>query len=109
MQEVLVPVAIALIFCVLILAVCLIGILWTLVLLLPFYAYFGMAVYWVWRVKRKEAELAQSVEREAERQKAFNAQEMRAWGAALEKERRSDARREKVLRSFDKTRDPPKK
>jgi hypothetical protein len=57
------PVAITLNFGVVVLAVCLIGILWTLALLRPFYAYIGAAVYLIWRSRRKEAELAKSVER----------------------------------------------
>jgi uncharacterized protein (DUF58 family) len=101
------PVAIALIFGVVVLAICLIGILWTLALLLPFYAYIGAAVYLIWRSRRKEAELAKSVERDTVRQRLFNEQEMRAWHDSLEKDRKNLTRREKALRSFDRTRDPP--
>jgi hypothetical protein len=102
------PVAIALILGVMVLAVCLIGILWTLALLLPFYVYIGAAVYFIWRSKRKEAQLAESAERDIERQRRFNEQEMRAWRDSLEKDRRNVSRREKALRSFDRTRDPPR-
>jgi hypothetical protein len=101
------PVAIALIVGVVVLAVCLVGILWALALLIPFYIYIGLAVYLVWRGKQKEAELAKSVERENERQRLLNEQELRAWRDSLEKDRRSAARRERVLRNFDRTRDPP--
>jgi ABC-type transport system involved in cytochrome bd biosynthesis fused ATPase/permease subunit len=103
------PVAIALIFCVVMLAVCLIGIIWALALLLPFYAYIGVAAYLIWRSKQKEAELAESVARETERQRLLNEQEMRVWRASLENEQRSASRRERVLRRFDRTRDPPQK
>jgi hypothetical protein len=99
-------VAIALISGVVVLAVCLIGLLWTLALLLPFYAYVGAAVYLVWRRKHKEAELAEAMKRDAERERHFNAQETRAWRIALEKEQRNASRREKALRDFDRTRDP---
>jgi hypothetical protein len=101
------PVAIALIVGVVVLAVCLVGILWALALLIPFYVYIGLAVYLVWRGKQKEADLAKSVERENERQRLLNEQELRAWRDSLEKERRSAVRRERVLRNFDRTRDPP--
>ncbi len=103
------PVAIALIIGVVVLAIFLVGILWALALLIPFYVYIGLALYLVWRGKRKEAELAESVDREIERQRLFNEQELRAWRDSLEKERRSASRRERALRNFDRTRDPPQK
>jgi hypothetical protein len=103
------PVAIALIVGVVVLTVCLVGTLRVLALLLPFYAYIGLAAYLVWRGKKKEADLAESVEREIERQRLLNEQELRAWRASLEKERRNASRRERVLRNFDRTRDPPQK
>jgi hypothetical protein len=102
------PVAMALISGVVVLAFCLIGLLWAVALLLPFYVYIGAAVYLIWRSKRKEAELAESVERDTQRQRLFNEQEMRAWRDSLEKDRRNVSRREKALRSFDRTRDPPR-
>lgn len=43
------PVAIALIFCVVIFAVLLVGIAWALAVLVPFYAYVGLAIYLVWK------------------------------------------------------------
>ena len=101
------PVAIALIIGVVFLAICLVGILWTLVFLIPFYAYVGIAVYLVWRSGRKQADLAASVEREAERQRQFNGQEMRAWRASFEGNQRNISRREKALRNFDNSRDRP--
>jgi hypothetical protein len=101
------PVAIALTFGVVLLAVCLIGIFWTLVFLVPFYAYVGAAVYLIWRSRREESALAESFEREAERQRQFNDQEMRAWRSSLESNQRNNSKREKALRNFDKSRDPP--
>jgi hypothetical protein len=98
------PVAIALIFGVAVLAVCLIGILWTLALLLPFYAYIGAAVYLIWRGKQKEAELAKSFERETLKERLFNEQELRAWQDSLEKDRKNLSPREKALCSFGRTR-----
>jgi hypothetical protein len=103
------PVAIALILAVVLIAVCLIGFLWTLILLVPFYAWIAVAAYLMWRSKQAEDALAASVEQEAERQRRFNDQEMRAWRASIEIERRNDGRRNKVLRSLDRSRDPPKK
>ena len=104
------PVALVLIFGVVVLAVCLIGILWAaVVFLLPFYAFTGALVYLIWRSKHKEAELREFVEREAEKERRFNEQETRAWRNAVTNEQRSSPRREKALRSFDRTRDPSQK
>jgi hypothetical protein len=100
-------VAMALIFSLMVLAVWLIGILWAIALLIRFYAYIGLAVYLVWRSKRKHAELAASLERDAERKRQFNEQEMRAWRDPLENDGRNASRRDRALRSFDRTRDPP--
>jgi hypothetical protein len=102
------PVALALVFGVAVLAVLLIGILWSLAFLLV-YAYIGAAIYLIWRSKRKEAELVESMVREAERQRLFNEQEMRAWRDTLGKEQPNASRRENSLRSFDRTRDPSQK
>jgi uncharacterized protein (DUF58 family) len=101
------PVAIALILGVVLIAVCLLGFLWTLIFLVPFYAWIAAAAYLMWRSKRAENTLAASVEREAEQQRHFNEQEMRAWRASIEIERRNDTRRNKVLRSLDRSREPP--
>jgi hypothetical protein len=103
------PFAIALILGVVVLAIFLVGVLWALALLIPFYVYIGLAAYLVWRGKQKEAELAESVERDVERQRLLNEQELRAWRSSLEKERRSASRRERALRNLDRTRDPPHK
>ena len=103
------PVAIALIVGVVVLATALIGLLWAMIFLLPFYAYVALAWYLVWRSNRKHAQLSASVEREAERQRLFNEQEMRAWRSSFEEESRAASRREKVLRRFNSARDPKKK
>jgi predicted Holliday junction resolvase-like endonuclease len=102
------PIALVLIFVVVVVAVCLIGILWALAFLIPFYASIAAAVYFLWRSRKNEAELVNSAHREAERQRLFNEQEMRAWRASLEIERRNSSKREKVLRSLDKARGPRK-
>lgn len=101
------PVAITLLFGVVVLALCLIGVLWTLVFLIPFYAYVGAAVYLVWRSKWNEAALAASVEQEAAKQRQFNEQEMLAWRTSLETDQRNASKREKALRDFDRSRDTP--
>jgi type IV secretory pathway VirB3-like protein len=78
-----VPLAIALIVGVVVLAAVLLGILWALIFLIPFYVYVGAAVYLVWRARRRESDLQASVRREAEQQRVLNEQEMRAWQGAL--------------------------
>jgi hypothetical protein len=78
-----VPLAIALIATVVGLAAVLLGIIWALIFLIPFYVYVGAAVYLVWRAKRQESDLQASVRREAEKQRTLNDQEMRAWQCAL--------------------------
>jgi hypothetical protein len=77
MPENLMPVAIALIVGVVVLATALIGLVWAMIFLLPFYASVALAFYLVWRSNRKHAQLSASVEREADRQRLFNEQEMR--------------------------------
>ena len=86
------PVAVALIIGVVVLAISLIGLIRALLLLIPFYAYVGIAVYLLWRFRRKEAERVMAMKREAERQRSFNEQEMRAWRASLEEERQNPSR-----------------
>ena len=103
------PVAIALIVGVVVLATALIGLVWAMIFLLPFYAYVALAFYLVWRSNRKHAQLSASVEQEAERQRLFNEQEMRAWRSSFEEESRAASRREKVLRRFNSARGPKKK
>lgn len=76
--------------------------------MLPFYAYVAAAVYLVWRINRREADLLASLKRDIDKQKQFNEQEMRAWQKSLEKDRRSDLKRVEALRRFDNSRGPPK-
>ena len=103
------PVAVALIIGVVMLAVALVGLVWAAIVLLPFYAYVAIVAYLIWRSNRKHAELSASVEREAGLQRHFNEQEMRAWRRSLEVDKSGSAsRREKILRRFDNTRDPGK-
>ena len=77
------PFVIALIAGVVILAAVLLGILWALIFLIPFYVYAGAAAYLVWRARRRELDLQASVWREAKQQRILNEQEMRAWQGAL--------------------------
>lgn len=104
-----VPVAIIIIVGIVLIAVALIGLVWSVLVLVPFYTFIGVALFLVWRSRRKQAEIAATVEREAERQRLFNEQEMRAWQASLQKQQRIAAKREKMLRRFDSARDPPEK
>ena len=100
------PIAIALIVvAVVLVAMALIGLIWAGIVLLG-YAYGALAVYLIWRSNRKYVELSQSVQREADRQRLFNEQEIRAWRRSIELAERSASRREKALRRFDSTRDP---
>jgi uncharacterized protein (DUF58 family) len=101
------PVAIALIIGVAVIAIVLVGVVWAILVLLPFYAILGVAVVLIWRARRRDAEAAESVSREAERQRLFNEQEHGAWQASLQKQQRNAAKRERMLRQFDSTRDPP--
>src|SRR6478672_10657419 len=103
-----VAVAMVLILGVMVFAIALIGLVWAIVFLLPFYAYVGLAVYLVWRSNRRKAELEASIVREVERQGLFNEQEMRAWRSSLEDERQKPPA-EDVLRRFDTPRDQPKR
>jgi hypothetical protein len=90
------PVAIGLI--VIVLAVTLVGFVWAVIVLLPFYAYLAVAVCLVWRSNQNNADLSASVEREAELQRHFNEQETRAWRRTLEEDnRRTTSRRERIL------------
>jgi hypothetical protein len=102
------PVAIALILGAVTIAVCLIGFIWMVIVLLPFYAWVAAAAYLMWRSKQAEDALTASVQREAELRRQLNDQEIRAWRASTETERRNDSRRKKVLQSYDRSRDPPK-
>jgi hypothetical protein len=112
-REVVMPVAIALIVGVVVLATAVIGFVWAIIILLPFYGYVAIAVILVWRSNRRHAErnaqLAALIERETDRQRQFNEQEMRAWRAPLEVQDRNASKRERVLRRFDSTREPPEK
>jgi hypothetical protein len=93
------PVAIAIIFGVLMLAVRLIGFLWVLALLLPFYAYIGAAIYLIRRARRINSRLMETLEREIERQRLLNEQEMRAWrGSPRERERERERERDETRR-----------
>ena len=99
------PVAVTLIVGVVVLATVLIGLFWAMVILLPFYVYVAAAVFLIWRSNRRHADLSASVERSAARQRLLNEQEMRAWRNSLENEDRTG--REKQVKRFDRTPDPP--
>jgi hypothetical protein len=101
------PISIVLIIGVVVVAIVMIGLIWSFLLLVPFYAFISFAGFLIWRSRRKEAEIAAKVEREAERQRLFNEQENRAWQASLQTQRRNAAKRERMLRQFDSSRDPP--
>ena len=83
------PAAIALISGVIIFAIFLIGVVWALFVLVPFYAYVGVSMFLIWRSARRQAEQAAALQREVRRQRFFNDQEMQAWTASIEKDERS--------------------
>lgn len=105
----LMPVAIALLIGVMVLATTIIGIVWAMIFLLLYYAYIAATVYLILRSDREHPDLSASVEREAERQRWFNDQEMRAWCSSLEQDHQAESRRAKILRRFDTSRNPPDK
>ena len=84
------PIAVALILILAVFAVCLIYFLWTLVLLIPVYALIAAAGYFAWSRWSNKSASAVSIQQEAEDQRRLNEQEMRAWHASLEIERRND-------------------
>ena len=102
------PLAIALIFCVVLFAVFLVGVAWALAVLVPFYAYVGLAIYLVWKSARRQADVEAAVARDAERQRSFNEREMRAWNALIEKGSAQLAKHERALGRPDQAGgDPP--
>lgn len=102
------PLALAFIFCVVLFAVFLVGIAWALAVLVPFYAYVGLAIYFVWKSARRQADVEAAVVRDAERQRSFNDREMRAWNALIEKGSAQLARRERAPGRLDQAGgDPP--
>ena len=84
---------------------CLIGLAWTLFLLTPYYLVIGVVIYIVVRSKRRQAELAASVEIEAEWQRRLNAQELKAWHDAVDYRQKQLSKRETDLQRFDRRND----
>jgi hypothetical protein len=91
------PLAIALIFCVVLFAA----------VLVPFYAYVGLAIYLVWKRARRKADVKAAVARDAERQRSFNDREMRAWNAVNEKGQLNVAKSEQATPILQRRRDDP--
>lgn len=58
------------------------------------------------RGRRHRAESAAALEREAERGRQLNDREYQAWQTAVEEGRRNLSKRERMLREFDRSRDP---
>jgi flagellar basal body-associated protein FliL len=84
------PVAIALILGAVTIAVCLIGFIWMVIVLLPFYAWVAAAAYFMWRSKRAEDALTATARQEADLRRQLNDQEIRAWHASINAERRNE-------------------
>ena len=61
-----------------IIAIVLIGVVRSLPMLIPFYAFVGVGIMLVWRARRRDAGAVEAVTCEAERPRLFNEQEHRA-------------------------------
>ena len=94
------------IFVVALVAWLLLGLIWTLILLVPFYVYVALSIAWLVRRHRKQAQTTM-LAREAERQRRLNDQEFNAWQSAAEDARRTPTKRDRALRQFDQ-RNPPR-
>lgn len=77
-----------------------------LIVLVPMYAYAGLTIYLVWRNARKLSETEAGLQQEAERQRTFNDQEMRAWDALIERDQFNGVERQRELEEVDKPEDP---
>lgn len=64
------PVAIAVIVCIILFAVLLFGVLWALIVLVPIYAVAGLTAHLVLKNARREFDVQAGVQRDAERQRA---------------------------------------
>jgi hypothetical protein len=102
------PVAIALILgTALVALVVVVQLIWALLVLIPLYVHFALAIFLVLRSRRRQAEADAFVTREAERQRSLNEQEFKAWKAAADGSSRNAAKRNRALRQFDENRNPP--
>lgn len=81
--------------------------IWVLFIFAPLYACLALAIYLVARSRRRQAEADMFVAREAERQRALNEQEFRAWKSAADSARWNADRRDRALRQFDQSRNTP--
>lgn len=76
---------VAVIVCVVLFAVLLLGVLWALIVFVPIDAAAGPAAQAV-KKARREFDVQAAVQRDAAGQRAFNEQETRAWCALIEKD-----------------------
>ena len=77
---------VAVIACVILFAVLLLGVLWALIVFVPIDAAAGPAAQAVLKKARREFDVQAAVQRDAAGQRAFNEQETRAWRALSEKD-----------------------
>lgn len=89
------------------LAVVLVGAMWALVMITPLGVFVGVAVFFIIRSNRRRAATADTLTREADRERELNRKEYTAWKEAAEETQRKDAERLRGRRRFDSTRDPP--
>jgi predicted membrane-bound mannosyltransferase len=90
------------------LALVLVGAVWTVVAITPVGVFATVAIFIVVRSKRRQAAIADALSRAADRERELNRQEFAAWREFAEEERQREARRQRALRKFDSTRDPPR-
>ena len=57
-------------------------------------------------MNRNQKIIARSLELEAERQRLFKEQETNAWRSAIETDRKDLSKRDRILQSIDRSRDP---
>jgi hypothetical protein len=74
------------------LAVVLVGAMWALVIITPMGVFIGLAVFLVLRSNQRRAAIADTLAREADRDRELNRREYAAWKEAVEETRRKDAK-----------------
>lgn len=88
-------------------AVVVVGALWTIVMMMPMGVLIGILIFVVFRADRKIAAERHELERQATRERLLNEQEYSAWRKETDDARRKNERRMRALRKFDNSRNPP--
>lgn len=74
----------------------------------PLGVFAAVAIFLVVRDSHRRAAIADSLARDADRERELNRREYAAWRAFAEEERQREAKRLRALRKFDSTRDSPR-